>query len=114
MVADKMVLDKMVRTKWHNFIFCVHFNLVEFDIIFSSQKSQINDKNIEESYRRQSGSGIDEKIILSMGAGLIDDFIRNILSLPLCPYHFVQCHFVRIPFCPYHFVRTILSATILS
>src|SRR6218665_1312078 len=37
-----------------------------------------------------------------------------LLSIPLCPYHFVQCHFVRIPFCLYHFVRTILSATILS
>src|SRR6218665_3558886 len=45
-----------------------------------------------------------------IGAGLIDDFIRNILSIPFCPCHFVQCNFVRIPFCPYHFVRTILSA----
>jgi len=35
-------------------------------------------------------------------------------SIPFCPYHFVQYHFVRMPFCPYHFVRTILSATILS
>ena len=40
-----------------------------------------------------------------MGAGLIDDFIGNILSVPFCPYHFVQCHFVRIPLCPYRFVR---------
>src|SRR6218665_542921 len=30
--------------------------------------------------------------------------------MSFCPYHFVQCHFVRVPFCPYHFVRTILSA----
>src|SRR6218665_1552791 len=35
--TDKMVLDKMVRTKWHgpkwyNFIFCVDFNSVEFNI----------------------------------------------------------------------------------
>ena len=37
-----------------------------------------------------------------MGAGLIHDFISNILSVPFCPYHFAQ----------YHFVRTILSATI--
>ena len=36
------------------------------------------------------------------------------MSVPVCPYHFVQYHFVRIPFCPYHYVRTILSATILS
>src|SRR6218665_1705958 len=35
-------------------------------------------------------------------------------SVPFCPCHFVQYHFVRIPFCPYHFVCTILSATILS
>jgi len=34
-----------------------------------------------------------------MRAGLIDDYIRNILS---------------VPFCPYHFVRTILSNIILS
>ena len=25
-------MDKMVRTKWCNFIFCVHFNSVEFNI----------------------------------------------------------------------------------
>src|SRR6218665_1731256 len=41
-------------------------------------------------------------------------FVHTILSIPFCPYHFAQYHFVRIPFCPYHFVRTILSATILS
>src|SRR6218665_1382944 len=43
-----------------------------------------------------------KKIILSTGAGLIDDsiifypyhFVRTILSIPFCP----------IPFCPYHFV----------
>ena len=58
-----------------------------------------------------------------MGAGLIDDFIRNILSEPFCPYHFVHtslsnsilsvhyivlfCHtnfcpllFCPLPFCP--------------
>jgi len=27
--------------------------------------------------------------MLSMGAGLIDDFICNILAIPFCPYHFV-------------------------
>jgi len=50
MVADKMVrtngmdkmvyrqngtqngTDKMVWTKWYNYIFCVHFNSVEFNI----------------------------------------------------------------------------------
>src|SRR6218665_2035553 len=39
--------DKMVWTKWHYFIFCVglHFNSAEFNIIFSNQKSQINDNN---------------------------------------------------------------------
>src|SRR6218665_868348 len=45
-----------------------------------------------------------------MGARLIDDFIRNILSVPFCPCHFVQnnfvqYHFFRVPFFPYHFVR---------
>ena len=34
---DKMVhgqngMGKMVWTKWYNFIFCVHFNSVEFSI----------------------------------------------------------------------------------
>ena len=38
--------DKMVWTKWYNLIFCVHFNSVEFNI--SNEKSQINDKHIEE------------------------------------------------------------------
>src|SRR6218665_1185173 len=55
-------------------------------------------------------AGLMKKIILSMGAGLIDDFIRNILSAPFCPCHFVHtifsnAIFVRIPFYPY----TILS-----
>src|SRR6218665_2359725 len=54
-----------------------------------------------------------------MGARLIDNFIRNILSVPFCPCHFVNTilsnailsvyHFVHtilsVPFCPYHFVR---------
>ena len=31
--------DKMVWTKWYNFIFCVHFNSVEFNIYLVS-KSQ--------------------------------------------------------------------------
>jgi len=34
------------------------------------------------------------------------------LSVILCPYQFVQYHFVRIPFCPCHFVRTNLFVTI--
>ena len=38
-------MDKMV----YNFTFCVHFNSVEFSIIFRNQKSQINYKHIEES-----------------------------------------------------------------
>ena len=42
-----------------------------------------------------------------MRAGLIGDFIRNILSLPFCPCHFVQYHFVHtilsVPFCPLPF-----------
>jgi len=33
-----------------------------------------------------------------MEAGLIDDFIRNVLSVPFCPYHFVQYHFVLVPY----------------
>ena len=65
----------------------------------------MNDKHIEESYRRRSGSGIYEKMIFSMGARLIDDFTRNISSVHvdyhsartiLSVYHFVQYHFVRI------------------
>src|SRR6218665_966411 len=33
-----------------------------------------------------------------MGAGLIDDFIRSILSVLFCPYHFFRYHFVLEPF----------------
>ena len=40
--------DKMVWTKWYNFVFCIHLNSVEFNIIFGNQKSQINDKPLEE------------------------------------------------------------------
>ena len=32
MVLNKMVRTKMVWTKWYNFIFCVHFNLIEFNM----------------------------------------------------------------------------------
>src|SRR6218665_1810933 len=39
-----------------------------------------------------------------MEAGLIDDFIRDILSVPFCPYHFFHS-ILSIAFCPYHFVR---------
>src|SRR6218665_4004275 len=57
--------------------------------------------------------------MLSMGAGLIDDFI-TILSVPFCPIPFcpIPCcpipfcpipfcpyTILSIPFCPYHFVR---------
>ena len=54
-----------------------------------------------------------------MGAGLIDDFIRDILSVPFCPYHFVHTilsntilsvyHFVRYHFVRYHFVHFVLG-----
>src|SRR6218665_460115 len=61
--TDKMVLDKMVRTKWYgqngirtkwywtkwyNFIFCVHFNSVEFNIYLLT-KSHKNYRHIEKS-----------------------------------------------------------------
>ena len=40
--------------------------------MFSNQKPQISAKLTEETYRGYSGSGIDEKITMSVGAGLID------------------------------------------
>ena len=44
-----------------------------------------------------NGSGIDEKIVLSLGAGLID-------GLMIYPYHFIHdllsVPFSPIPFCP--------------
>src|SRR6218665_613979 len=46
-----------------------------------------------------------------MGAGLIDDFIRSILSVPFCPYHFVHAILSNNILSVYHFVRTILSVT---
>src|SRR6218665_1205446 len=46
---------------------------------------------------------------VSMGAGLIDDFIRNILSVPFCPYHFVHTILSATILSVYHFVHTILS-----
>src|SRR6218665_2090878 len=44
-----------------------------------------------------------------MRAGLIDDFIRNILSVPFCPYHFVHAILSNTILPVYHFVHTILS-----
>src|SRR6218665_2524822 len=47
--------------------------------------------------------------MLSMGAGLIDDFIGNILSVPFCPCHFIHTILSNAILSVYHFVRTILS-----
>src|SRR6218665_3747589 len=44
-----------------------------------------------------------------MRAGLIDDFIRNILSVPFCPCHFVHAILSNTILPVYHFVHTILS-----
>src|SRR6218665_106094 len=44
-------------------------------------------------------------ILLSMGAGLIDDYIRNILAIPFCPYHFVHTILSNTILSVYHFVR---------
>src|SRR6218665_2697790 len=44
-----------------------------------------------------------------MGAGLIDDFIRNILFVPFCPCHFVHTILSNAILSLYHFVHTILS-----
>ena len=48
-----------------------------------------------------------------MEAGLIDDFIRNILAIPFYPFHFVHTILSNTILSVYHFVRTILSAAIL-
>src|SRR6218665_4163039 len=112
MVADKMV-RKMVAS-------CgIDYNSSEINT-YLVIKSQIIAKLTEEPYRGYSGSGIDEKIILSVGAGLIDrlmilsvpfysyHFVRTILSIPFCPMTidtFCPYATLSIPFCPYHFVR---------
>src|SRR6218665_2317500 len=44
-----------------------------------------------------------------MRAGLIDDFIRNSLSIPFCPCHFVHAILSNTILSVYHFVHTILS-----
>src|SRR6218665_2674463 len=44
-----------------------------------------------------------------MGAGLIHDFIRNILLVLFCPYHFVLAILSNTILSVYHFVHTILS-----
>src|SRR6218665_3494664 len=44
-----------------------------------------------------------------MGAGLIDDFIRSILSVSFCPCHFVHTILSNAILSLYHFVHTILS-----
>ena len=49
-----------------------------------------------------------------MGARLIDDFIRDILSVPFYPYHFVRTILSNTILSVYRFVHTILSDTILS
>ena len=44
-----------------------------------------------------------------MGAGLFDDFVRNILFVPFSPYHFFRTilsnTILSLPLCVYHFVR---------
>ena len=50
---DKMVLDKMVWTKWYGqngtILYFVYILIQLNSIMFSNQKSQINDKHIVES-----------------------------------------------------------------
>ena len=41
-------------------------------------------------------AGLMKKIILSVGAGLLDKFM--ILSVPFCTWHFVRYHFVLEPY----------------
>jgi len=45
-------------------------------------------------------AGLMKEIILSVEAGLIDDTIGTILSVPFCLYHFVPYQFVLEPLSP--------------
>src|SRR6218665_1577272 len=83
----------MVRTKWHgqngsNF-YRFQFNSIEF--LFSNHKSQISDKP---KWVEVEAGLMKKIIILSVEAGLLE---LMILSVPFCPYHFVQYHFVLEP-----------------
>jgi len=70
--------DKMVAIS-------IDFNSMVLNIyIFSNHKLQISDKPM----LGLNGSGMNEKIILSVEAGLLELFM--ILSVPFCP----------LPFCP--------------
>ena len=120
---ERMVwVNKMVFTIWCGQNGNVLCRLIQLNSIYiSRQKSQISDKHTEETWSSQGGSRIDEKITLSVEAGLIEwwfysyhlylyHFVCTILSIPFCPVPFcvytILCvyHFVCIPFCPYHFV----------
>ena len=114
MVVDKMVLDKMVWTKWYRHngtdkmvaIFWIVYNSSEFNtyLITKSHKSVINTQRKPNEVKL--GAGLMKKLSCQWKRDwLIGDFIGTVLSLPFCPCHFVQYHFVHIQFCPYHFVR---------
>ena len=48
-------------------------------------------------------AGLEQKSYCQYTCGinrLVDDFTGTDLSVPFCPYLFVQCHFIRISFCP--------------
>ena len=52
----------------------------------------------------ESGSGIEENIVLPVGAELLDIILLMILSVPFYLYNSVRT-ILSIPFYPYHLVR---------
>src|SRR6218665_2418036 len=89
---DKMSLDKMVWTKWYGqhgtdkmvSSFGIDYNSSEINtyLVTKSHKQRKRHRGnvTEETFRGYSGSGIDEKIILTVGARFINLLV--ILSVP--------------------------------
>ena|SRR6218665_1895929 len=73
-------MNKMVT------IFCMECNSIEFILclVIKIHKKVIN------SQKGQIGSWIDYEIMLSVGAGSSNNFVRTILYIPFCP----------LPLCP--------------
>src|SRR6218665_1454123 len=117
--TDKMSLDKMARTKWYGQNGTNRTVPIKSSINLSIPFPLTNDFFINPAstwiplhFLRVLSTICDFWLLISINFTLIViysktcyHFVRTILSVPFCPYHFVQWHFVRIPFCPYHFVQ---------
>src|SRR6218665_2342960 len=86
MVADKIVAVKMVAILEKDYI----SSAFDTYLVSKSHKQVIHTLWKSTGVKVEAGFDEQNHIVSESGIGrLIDDFIDTVLSVPLCPYHFV-------------------------